>query len=93
MLKVHTTVTRTMSMTCLLCINVDLVVLLINLKGIYPQGMQDTSPYYPRKYIFKVLELFQKIDTNCMKMRCKLNVSIENIKMNATKCFNTSSCL
>ena len=83
MLKVHTTVTRTMSMTCLLWINVDLVVLLITLRGIYPQDMQDTSPYCRGRYIFKVLELFQKVDTNCMKIRLSLSIWVNTVNSDA----------
>ena len=83
MLKVNTTVIRTTSITCWLYINVDLVVLLITLKGIYPQGMQDTSPYYGRKYIFKVLELFQNVDTNCMKMSLSLSTWVNRVNSDA----------
>ena len=76
MFKVNTTITRTTSMACLLCINVYLVVLLITLKGYLSPSMQDTPPYYRDKYIFKVLVLFQKVDTNCMKMRLPLSIRI-----------------
>ena len=76
MFKVNTTITRTTSMACLLCINVDLVVLLITLKGYLSPSMQDTPPYYRDKYIFKILVLLQKVDTNCMKMRLPLSISI-----------------